>query len=205
VYGFANKITEVGPATVGTQENQNSGYLSEKTGYTYLVAPNTRDNAILYNNATTNFLGVSGRQLVTSDTYAQRSFTWGKFSNAAGQEFWHFNTHLPHNLGAASSTNTHAGIAQDMLAKINELVPPGVPTMVTCDCNPFASNGASRGSFEDNLNRDGFTTAYIGTGQFGGFGYLDKIFTRNYAAVVSGQDHGPGTSDHPAITADIVF
>ena len=47
------------------------------------------------------------------------------------------------------------------------------------DCNPFASNGASEGTFESNLDDRGISRVYMGTGQFGGYGGLDKIFATN--------------------------
>merc|ERR1712187_266375 len=102
-----------------------------------------------------------------------------------------------------SSRNTHAGIAQQLLQKMNELGANGEPTVVVCDCNPFASSGSSQGSFESNLNDAGFPTAYIATGNEGGYGGLDKIFVSMNWNVVSAKDEGTGSSDHPAITADL--
>ena len=40
----------------------------------------------------------SGWMDVPRDCYAQRTVTWGKFKiRSTGDEFWFFNTHLPHN------------------------------------------------------------------------------------------------------------
>ena len=87
--------------------------------------------------------------------------------SGAGNEFWFFNTHLPHNHGAAADTNTHAMIAQMLLDKRIQLGAGSVPTIVVGDCNPFASSGASNGTFESNLAEGGIEKIYTGTGIFG--------------------------------------
>jgi hypothetical protein len=84
--------------------------------------------------------------------------------SGAGNEFWFFNTHLPHNLGAATDKNTHATIGQMLLNKRIELGAGSSPTIVVGDCNPFASSGASNGSFESNLAQGGIKKIYTGTG-----------------------------------------
>ena len=44
----------------------------------------------------------------------------------------------------------------------------------------------------------------LGTGQFGGYGGLDKIFASDGDwTVLDARDHGTGTSDHPAISASL--
>merc|ERR1711865_657422 len=115
-------------------------------------------------------------------------------------------THLPHNGCAASSTNTHAQIAQQLLAKRGELGASNTPTVITGDCNPFASSGSSQGSFENNLASGGIAKRYQGTGQFGGYGGLDKIFASDdHWTASNGADHGTGSSDHPAISVDLAL
>ena len=123
---------------------------------------------------------------------------------ATGDVFWLFNTHLPHNGCDATGRNTHARIAQALVAKRDELGAGGTPTIVTGDCNPFASNGASEGTFESNLDDRGISRVYMGTGQFGGYGGLDKIFASDGDwTVQTAGDHGTGASDHPAISAEL--
>ncbi|EOD07184.1 hypothetical protein EMIHUDRAFT_198514 [Emiliania huxleyi CCMP1516] len=190
VPSYGAHIRDLGPAIVGLQECQDANYLAGQTGGRYQVA---------------FVAGSSGRMDITSDTYAQRTISWAKFSSG-GSEFWFFNTHLPHNLGAAASTATHSQIARALLGKMDELGARGSPTVVTCDCNPFASNGSPEGSFQSNLeSRGGFTTVYVGTGQFGGFGGLDKIYVSEEATGFNGRDTGTGSSDHPAITAQLAL
>ena len=79
----------------------------------------------------------------------------------------------------------------------------GTPTIVVGDCNPFASNGASEGSFESNLASRGIPLVYVGTGAFGGYGYLDKIFATTEWTKIDASDRGTGGSDHPAISASL--
>jgi len=146
----------------------------------------------------------SGWMDVPRDCYAQRTVTWGKFQiRATGDEFWFFNTHLPHNGCAAQDSNTHAAIARSLVDKRTELGANGTPTIVVGDCNPFASNGASEGSFESNLADRGIPLVYVGTGAFGGYGYLDKIFATSEWTKIDAGDRGTGGSDHPAISASL--
>ena len=79
----------------------------------------------------------------------------------------------------------------------------GTPTIVVGDCNPFASGGASEGSFESNLASRGIPLVYMGTGQFGGYGGLDKIFATTEWTTIGAADRGTGGSDHPAISAEL--
>merc|ERR1712051_147872 len=94
--------------------------------------------------------GSSDTMRIPRDNYARRYISWARFS-LGNSSFWHFNTHLPHNHNEASSRNTHARIAQQLLRKYEEL--GAGPAILTGDMNPFASNGASMGSLEDNLER----------------------------------------------------
>merc|ERR1711862_1088857 len=95
------------------------------------------------------------------DNHAQRTITWGKFRiRSTGSEFWFFNTHLPHNSNAATDRNTHAYIARSLVEKRNELGAGKTPIIVVGDCNPFASSGASEGSFESNLAANGIPLVY---------------------------------------------
>ena len=87
--------------------------------------------------------------------------------------------------------------------KRNELGAGGQPTIVVGDCNPFASGGASEGSFESNLASRGIPLVYMGTGQFGGYGGLDKIFATTDWTTIDAGDRGTGGSDHPAISASL--
>ena len=129
---------------------------------------------------------------------------WGKFQiRATGDAFWFFNTHLPHNGCAATDRNTHASIARQLVDKRVSLGAGGTPTIVVGDCNPFASGGASEGSFESNLASRGIPLVYMGTGQFGGYGGLDKIFATTEWTTIGAADRGPGGSDHPAISAEL--
>ena len=89
-----------------------------------------------------------------------------------------------------------------LLDKRNEL--GSGPTLVTGDCNPFASAGASSGSFEDNLAAGGLELVHMANGSTGGFAGLDKIFASESDWTWSNaRDVGTGSSDHPAIAADI--
>lgn len=206
VGAFGSHIRSIGPAVVGLQECQDADALRSATGGAYERVYGTgTQNYILYDPARFDVVdGTQGWMAVTSDNYAPRTITWAQFRwKGSSGTFWFFNTHLPHNNGPATSPNTHAGIAQQFLRKTNELGANGEPTVVVCDCNPFASNGSNQGSFESNLNAAGFRTAYVGTGQYGGFGGLDKIFVSVNWNVISAQDEGTGSSDHPAITADL--
>ena len=108
-----------------------------------------------------------------------------------------------HNGCAATDRNTHAGIARQLVDKRNELGASGTPTIVVGDCNPFASGGASEGSFESNLADRGIPLVYVGTGAFGGYGYLDKIFATSEWTKIDAGDRGTGGSDHPAISASL--
>jgi hypothetical protein len=81
--------------------------------------------------------------------------------------------------------------------------PLTTPTIVVGDCNPFASDGASEGSFESNLADRGIPLVYVGTGAFGGYGYLDKIFATSEWTKIDAGDRGTGGSDHPAISASL--
>ena len=88
-----------------------------------------------------------------------------------------------------------------MVDKRNEL--GAGATIVVGDCNPFASNGSSEGSFESNLADRGIPLVYVGTGAFGGYGYLDKIFATTEWSKIEAKDEGTGGSDHPAISAEL--
>ena len=82
---------------------------------------------------------------------------------SSGSQFFFFNTHLPHNHNEAANPNTHSIIANMLLDKREELGAGQSPTIVTGDCNPFASAGASEGSFEDNLKAGGIIKVYVST------------------------------------------
>ena len=91
-----------------------------------------------------------------------------------------------------------------LVDKRNELGAGNTPTIVTGDCNPFASDGAPEGSFESNLDERGIPLVYVGTGRYGGYGYLDKIFaSEGDWTTLSAGDRGTGSSDHPAIAAEL--
>ena len=204
VPNFGQKIVEVGPDVVGLQECQDPNALARSSpGYSVLRGTGPQ-NYILYDNDRVEVLD-SGWMDVPRDCYAQRTVTWGKFRiRSTGSEFWFFNTHLPHNGCAAQSRDTHASIARSLVDKRNELGAGNTPTIVVGDCNPFASSGSSQGSFESNLDERGISLAYVGTGQYGGYGYLDKIFASDGDwTIVSAGDRGTGSSDHPAIAAEL--
>jgi len=159
---------------------------------------------ILYQPSKVTFLGEAGSMAIPSDKYAQRTISWAKF-RLGSEEFFFFNTHLPHNHGEASSPNTHAEIAQMLLAKREELGAASLPTVVVCDCNPFASNGHWEGSFEDNLGWAGIAKVYQAVGN-PGYSGLDKIFaSSDHWTWANGADQGTGGSDHPAIAADLTI
>lgn len=48
-----------------------------------------------------------------------------------------------------------------LIEKRAELGASNFPTVVTGDCNPFASAGASEGTFEDNLASGGIIKVYV--------------------------------------------
>jgi len=125
--------------------------------------------------------------------------------SGVGIEFWFFNTHLPHRHGEASDPNTHAQIGRMLLAKRIELGAENSPTIVVGDCNVFASEGAPDGSFESNLAEGGIIKIYEATGRNGGHAGLDKIFVSKDDWTGSGSDVGTGSSDHPAIAADLTL
>jgi len=202
VWQYGNKIREVNAAIVGTQECQDPEGLARASGYRYV--PNTSGNAILYNSNQVSLVEGSGGQMqVTSDNYARRSVTWAKFE-ADSTAFWLFNTHLPHNHGAARSRNTHARIAQALLRKREELGASNAPTLVTGDMNTFASAGAREGSFESNLINAGFHLSYEAQGN-PGYSGLDQIFASYQWESSNGADQGTGSSDHPAIAVDVTL
>lgn len=200
---FGAKIKDVGPAVLGAQECQDASLLAREAGYE--VVPGTGpQNPILYDpNIAALVAGSGGWMDVPKDCYAQRTVTWAKFKAGGSSEFWFFNTHLPHNGCEAQSSDTHAEIAKMLTEKRVELGAEGQPTVVVCDCNPFASSGSSRGSFESNLASAGIAKAYEGRGTQGGYAGLDKIFYSSHWTASRGADHGTGSSDHPAITADL--
>jgi len=206
VPNFADKIREVSADVVGLQECQNPYTLADLSGYALLGGTGPQ-NYILYDANRLQDLE-RGFMDVPRDQYAQRTVTWGKFrvikGAGIGDEFWFFNTHLPHNGNEASSRNTHAGIAQSLLAKRDELGAGNSPTIVVGDCNPFASSGASEGSFESNLATGGIVKVYEGRGNTGGYGGLDKMFaSQEHWTWSNAADRGTGTSDHPVISADM--
>ena len=47
------------------------------------------------------------------------------------------------------------------------------------------------------------SVVYVGTGAFGGYGYLDKIFATSEWTKLDAGDRGTGGSDHPAISASL--
>lgn len=200
---FGAKIREVGPAVMGAQECQDADLLASEAGYQ--VVPGTGpQNPILYDPSLVALVDGSGGWMdIPKDCYAQRTVTWAKFRIGSGStEFWFFNTHLPHNGCEAESSNTHARVAQQLLDKRAELG-ADLPALVVCDCNPFASGGSSEGSFESTLAAGGIAKAYEGRGTQGGYAGLDKIFYSSQWTASDGADHGTGSSDHPAITADL--
>jgi len=199
---YGNKIREVGADVVGTQECQDRYALARASGYEYVSG--TRPNPIFYKPGRVSLVAESGGQMrIPRDNYANRYITWAKFQYGSTQ-FWFFNTHLPHRHNEASDINTHARIAQMLLAKRNELDAGNMPTVITGDCNPFASNGAPMGSFESNLEAAGFEKSYQARGN-PGFRGLDKIFASPHWRSSNGADQGTGSSDHPAIAVDLTL
>jgi len=201
---YGAKVREVGAVVVGTQECQDKLALSNAAGYS--VVPGTGfQNPILYNPGKVSYVeGTGGYMQIPNDNYAERTVTWAQF-RTGGAAWWFFNTHLPHPHGAAASRNTHAGIANMVLQKRRELGAGDSATVVTGDMNPFASSGASEGSFESNLVAGGFFKAYQGRGN-PGYGGLDKIFASSaHWTASNGADHGTGGSDHPAIAVDLTL
>jgi len=200
---YGDKIREVGAAVVGTQECQDSDALAAASGYS-LVPDTGYQNYILYNPSLVSYVeGSSGWITIPRDDYAERTVTYARF-RLGNSEFWFFNTHLPHNHNQATSRNTHARIAQRLLSKREELGAGSAPTVITGDCNPFASSGASEGSFESNLIAAGFEKSYQARGN-PGYSGLDKIFASGHWSSANGADHGTGSSDHPAITVDLTL
>merc|ERR1712157_387643 len=193
---------------VGLQECQDASGIASASGYAY-VTSSGNSNTILYKSSRLQELK-SGRFNVPRDDYAQRNISWTRFriikGSGVGTVFFFFNTHLPHRHNQASDPNTHATIADMLLDKRNELGAEHSPTVVTGDCNPFASAGASRGSFESNLRSSGIELVHVGTGRTGGYAGLDKIFaSRDHWDWSNGADVGTGSSDHPAIVADFAL
>jgi endonuclease/exonuclease/phosphatase family metal-dependent hydrolase len=199
---FGQKIRDVNAAVVGTQECQDANALARASGY--VVVPGTGpQNPIFYNPQHVSLVDGSGGYMnIPRDNYAQRTITWGEFM-FGNTNFWFFNTHLPHPHGAASSRNTHAQIAQQLIQKREDLGAVNTPTVIVGDCNPFASHGATEGSFESNLEANGFFKAYQAQGNTGGYAGLDKIFASDQWTSSNGRDDGTGSSDHPAISADL--
>mmetsp|Transcript_3516 Transcript_3516/g.6373 ORF Transcript_3516/g.6373 Transcript_3516/m.6373 type:complete len:154 (-) Transcript_3516:51-512(-) len=141
--------------------------------------------------------------------FARRTISWGKFriiqGSGSGNEFWFFNTHLPHPHGQSTDRNTHSIIAKMLLDKRAQLGAGNSPSIVTGDCNPFASAGASKGSFESNLAAGGIVKVYEATGSTGGLVGFDKIFASRDWTWSNAADAGTGSSDHPAIVVDLTF
>lgn len=161
-------------------------------------------NPILYNPEKVSFVQDTGGWMrIPRDNHAERTITWAKFKHGS-TEFLFFNTHLPHRHGEAWSENTHADIAQMLLQRRIQLGAGNMPTVITGDCNPFASSDASRGSFESNLVAAGFEKSYEARGN-PGHGGLDKIFASSHWIASNGADRGTGSSDHPAITVDLTL
>lgn len=208
VAAYGAKVREVSPAVAGLQECQDGPAMARASGLS-LVPRTGNGNNMLYDPGRVRLVA-SGHWGITSDCYAARTVAWARYElRSGGREFWHFNTHLPHNGCAATSRNTHARIARQLLEKRAALGAGGAPAVVTGDCNPFASAGAREGSFESNLrDRGSIAKLYQGTGRHGGYGGLDKIFASagDWATAGSGgQDHGTGSSDHPAISIDLAL
>jgi hypothetical protein len=202
---FGEKISEVGPAVMGAQECQDKDLLASAAGYR--VVPGTGpQNPILYDASKVSLVPGSGGWMdVPKDCHAQRTITWAKFTMGDGTGFYFFNTHLPHNGCEAESRDTHAQIAQMLVQKREQLGAGNVPTAVVCDCNPFASSGSSIGSFESILASSGLRKSYEARGTQGGHAGLDKIFASTDWTPSKGADHGTGSSDHPAITVDLML
>ena len=201
---FADHISDVGADLVGLQECQDASGMASASEYTLLPASGN-GNTILFKSNRLEVLR-SGSFNIPSDEYAQRNISWGKFritqGAGVGSKFLFFNTHLPHRHGEAADPNTHSIIAKMLLEKREEL--GAGPTIVTGDCNPFASSGASKGSFESNLAAGGIIKVYKATGSTGGYAGLDKIFaSQEHWTWSNAADVGTGRSDHPGIAADL--
>ena len=125
--------------------------------------------------------------------------------SGSGNEFWFFNTHLPHPHGQSTDRNTHSIIAKMLLDKRAQLGAGNSPSIVTGDCNPFASAGARKGSFESNLAAGGIVKVYEATGSTGGLVGFDKIFASRDWTWSNAADVGTGSSDHPAIVVDLTL
>jgi len=200
---YGQKIRDVGPSVVGIQECQDYAALESASGYTAVPTVGNK-NPILYNPEKVSYIdGSAGYMSIPRDDHAQRYVSFAKF-RFGSTEFWHFNTHLPHRHNEASSRNTHARIAQSLLRKREELRAADMPTVVTGDMNPFASDGATMGSFEDNLITAGFSKAYQARGN-PGYSGLDNIFASSHWDASNGADLGTGRSDHPAIAVDLAL
>lgn len=200
---YGNKIRNVDAAIVGTQECQDKDALARASGH-QLVPGTDFQNPIFYNPHKVSYVqGTGGWMRIPRDNHATRTITWAKFLHGS-TEFLFFNTHLPHAHGEASSRNTHARIARMLLQKRVDLGAGSMPTVITGDCNPFASAGASDGSFESNLIAAGFEKSYEARGN-PGFSGLDKIFASPHWTSSNGADEGTGSSDHPAIVVDLTL
>lgn len=197
VQAYAAKIREVDAAIVGVQECQDPYALETESGYR--LVPGLEGNFIFYNPSKISLVSGSGDWMrILSDNYARRTITWAKFM-LGSTEILFFNTHLPHRHGQAWSDSSHAQIARALISKREELDAGNMPSVVVGDMNPFASNGASEGSFESNLVAAGWHKSYQARGNPGFVG-LDKILaTSQHWTSSNGNDHGTGTSDHPAI------
>jgi len=206
VRDFGAKISEVDAGIVGVQECQDPAALARASGYTQV--PDLHGNYIFYNPLKVSLVTGSGGWMdIPRDNYARRTITWAKFmlgSKENGTQMLFFNTHLPHNHNQASSRNTHARIAQSLIRKREELGAGNMPTVALGDMNPFASNGASEGSFESNLINAGWHMSYQARGNPGYVG-LDKIFATSHWSSSNGADRGTGRSDHPAIAAYVTL
>mmetsp|Transcript_39783 Transcript_39783/g.95737 ORF Transcript_39783/g.95737 Transcript_39783/m.95737 type:complete len:538 (-) Transcript_39783:1646-3259(-) len=202
---FAAHISNIAADIVGLQECQDASGIAAASGYAFLTASG-RGNTVLYKSNRLEVLD-SGSFNIPRDNYAQRNISWGKFRIiSSGSQFFFFNTHLPHNHNEAANPNTHSIIANMLLDKREELGAGQSPTIVTGDCNPFASAGASEGSFEDNLKAGGIIKVYQATGSTGGYAGLDKIFvSQDHWTWSNTADVGTGTSDHPAIASDLTL
>jgi len=202
LWNFGDKIREVNAAVVGTQECQNVEALAKASGY--LFVPGLPGNDILYNPRQVSYVERSnGSERIPRDNHAVRYIVWARFI-FNGTRFLLFNTHLPHRHNEAWNANTHAGIAKQVLKKREDLGAGDSPTVITGDFNPFASDGASQGSFESNVVAGGFRMAYKAQGN-PGYSGLDKIFVSPQFNYFNGADQGTGSSDHPAISVDLTL
>jgi len=204
VSAYGRKISDVGAGVIGTQECQDKYALATASGYQ--VVPGTDfQNPIFYNPDKVSLVDATGGWMsIPRDNYAVRTITWAKF-RLGSAEFWFFNTHLPHPHGEAQDRNTHSRIAKMLLQKRDELGAGNMATVITGDCNPFASAGNSEGSFESTLVDAGFEKSYQAQGNRGGHRGLDKIFASPHWRSSNGADQGTGSSDHPAIAVDLAL